>query len=88
MLAVTTDNWFEQSKEEGHKEGHKEGRKEGHKEGEARLLIRLLEDKFGSLSAEAQAVIYRLSETSLLECLKRSLTAKTVQEVINESFQA
>ena len=76
MLAVTTDNWLEQSRDEGRKEG------------EATLFIRLLEYKFGSLSAEKQAIIYRLSETRLLECLKRSLTAKTVQEAIEESFQA
>jgi predicted transposase/invertase (TIGR01784 family) len=76
MLAVTTDNWLEQSRDEGRKEG------------EAFMLIQVLENKFGSLNAETQAIISRLNETRLLVCLKRSFTAKTVQEVIDESFQA
>ena len=76
MLAVTTDNWLEQSRDEGRKEG------------KAMLLISLLEDKFGYLNAETQAIIYRLNETRLLVCLKRSFTAKTVQEAIDDSFQA
>jgi hypothetical protein len=76
MLAVTTNNWLEQSRDEGRKEG------------EAFMLIQVLENKFGSLNAETQAIISRLNETRLLVCLKRSFTAKTVQEVIDESFQA
>ena len=80
MLAVTTDNWLEQSRDEG--------RKEGRKEGEAFMLIQVLENKFGSLNAETQAIISRLNETRLLECGKRLFTAKTVQEAIDDSFQA
>ena len=76
MLAVTTDNWLEQSRDEGRKEG------------EAFMLIQVLENKFGSLNAETQAIIFRLNETRLLECGKRLFTAKTVQEAIDDSFQA
>jgi len=70
MLATTADNWLEQSKEEGRKEG------------KLTFLIGLLEEKFGSLNAETKASLSNLSETGLLECAKRLLTAQTVQEVI------
>ncbi|RKZ87940.1 MAG: hypothetical protein DRR19_13105, partial [Candidatus Parabeggiatoa sp. nov. 1] len=80
MLETTADNWLEQSRDEG----RKEGRKEGLQEGESRLLISLLEEKFGSLTIETQAIIYRFSETSLLKCAKRLFTAQTVQEVIKD----
>jgi hypothetical protein len=72
MLA-TTDNWFEQSKEEGRKEGRKEG---------VILLIRLLEKRFGQLEAKTRETLFKLDTESLLKCADRLLTARTVQEVI------
>jgi len=70
MLAVTTDNWFEQSREEGRREG------------EAALLIRLLEKKFGALEAQTQATLFKLDTETLLKYADRLLTAQTIQEVI------
>ena len=40
-------------RKEGHEEGYKDGQEEGHKEGQRELLVRLLERRFGPLSADA-----------------------------------
>jgi flagellar biosynthesis/type III secretory pathway protein FliH len=70
---------------EGHKEGRKEGRKEGHKEGrkegEAMALLRLLEQRFGTLP---ETVTARVTQASMhdIECwLDRVLHAASLDAV-------
>jgi flagellar biosynthesis/type III secretory pathway protein FliH len=58
------------------------GRTEGRTEGQAQLLIRLLEEKFGPVKTRVRTRISALDEPQVLECAKRLLTAKTVQEVL------
>jgi len=87
MLETTADNWLEQAKDEGRQQGRQEGRQEGiqegFQEGLRKVLVGLLEQKFGSLNEETKATVSHFSETGLLEeCAKRVLTAKTVQEVL------
>jgi len=72
LAATTTNNWFEQSKEEGRKEG------------EVTLLIRLLEKKFGVLETQTRASFFKLDAETLLKYADRLLAAKTIQEVIKQ----
>ena len=53
-------------------------------EGQAKMLIRLLEEKFGLVDKDTQALIYRMDENRLVECAKRSFTAPTLGEVIGQ----
>lgn len=79
MLAEPIDKW------KAHREaiGEARGRKKGRTEGQTQLLIRLLEEKFGvPLKTRVQTQISALAEPQVLECAKRLLTAKTVQEVL------
>ena len=66
MLSESIDDWTTQLKVEG----------------QADLLVRLLEDKFGSLDPDISATIHRLDDDSLFEYVKRSLTAQTLGEII------
>jgi len=60
------------------------GRQEGRQEGQVLLLNRLLEDQFGPLDPDIQKYLYHLDETAVLECVKRTFTANSVQEVIGQ----
>ena len=53
-----------EGREEGREEGRVEGRVEGREEGAARLLLRLLEHRFGKLP---ETVIERVHQLSLAE---------------------
>jgi flagellar biosynthesis/type III secretory pathway protein FliH len=74
MLAEQIDKWEARWVDKG--------RTEGRTEGQAQLLSRLLEEKFGPLKTRVQAQISALDESQVLECVKRTFTAKTVQEVL------
>ncbi|HDN25524.1 MAG TPA: hypothetical protein ENG03_00205 [Thioploca sp.] len=52
--------------------------------GQAKMVIRLLEEKFGLVDKDTQTTIYRMDENRLLECAKRSFTAPTLGEVIGQ----
>jgi len=64
--------------------GIEKGRNEGRNEGRAEMLLRLLEEKFGTLDSDVQDKVYHLDENSSFEWLKRALTAPTLQEVIGK----
>jgi len=55
--------------------------KEGRMKGEARLLVNLLEKKFGTLDEKHRHIIQSLDTKALLAYAKKILTAQTVQEV-------
>jgi len=94
MLADRIDEWearwVAKGRTEGEARGLKKGRTEGlekglekgRTEGQAQLLIRLLEEKFGPLATRVQTQIYALDESQVLECVKRTFTANTVQQVM------
>ncbi len=65
-------------------DGLKTGRADGLKTGRAEMLLRLLEEKFGTLDPDIQTTVYRLDENHLFEWLKRSLKAESLQEVIGQ----
>jgi hypothetical protein len=64
------------------RKGIDKGRAEGIEKGRVEMLLRLLEEKFGTLEPDIQATVSNLDEKSLFEWLKRSLTAQTLREVI------
>jgi flagellar biosynthesis/type III secretory pathway protein FliH len=66
----------------GRTENRTEGLEQGRTEDLVQWLIRFLEEKFGPLKTRVQTQIAALDESRVLECIKRSFTAKTVQEVL------
>jgi hypothetical protein len=74
MLYETIQNWY------------KEAEARGEVLGEAKLLLNLLETKFGSIPASVKTTVTRLDSDTLLKCSQRLLTAKNWQEVIEPSL--
>ncbi len=87
MLEQRVIEWTKQWKQEGHEEGHKEGRKEGrkeghkegHKEGRQAMLLKLVEQRFGPLSA-AQTSLF--DTTDLDRIADKLLVAESFEELI------
>ncbi len=77
MLAESIDRWNRQIREEGREEGRQEGRQEG----EARVLLRLLRLKFGSLAPEIEERVLSTDADRLLEWSERVLTAEHLEDV-------
>jgi predicted transposase YdaD len=69
----------------GRAEGRAVGLSEGRAEGRIEVLRRLLEEKFGPLTTNLQDALYQLEEQAVFECVKRTLTAKSVQEVLGQT---
>lgn len=57
-------------------------------EGEARLLIRALERKFGTLDEDTRALIYRLDTDTLLDCVERVGSAPSIAAVLSPQTQS
>jgi len=56
----------------------------GIKKGRAEMLLRLLEEKFGTIDPDIQDTVYHLDEKSSYEWLKRALTVPTLREVMGQ----
>ena len=65
-------------------EGRQEGREEGRQEGEARVVLRLLRLKFGTLDPEIETRVYSADADRLLGWSERILTAGSLQDVFRE----
>jgi len=74
MLYETIQNWY------------KDAEVRGKVEGKAKLVIELLETKFGVQPASMRATIAKFDSETLSKCSQRLFTAKTVQEVIEPSL--
>lgn len=55
---------------------------------EVRLLIRLLERKFGSISEEICQRFYTLNTEAILECVEQLATAETLEDVLPKKLPA
>ncbi len=75
------ERFREEGMRQGLQQGMQQGRREGVQEGEARLLIRLLETRFGCLTDEQKALIHRAETGTLLLWSERVLVAKSLSEV-------
>ncbi len=77
LLAERVKEWTQKWREEG----HKEGREEGLKEGAAQLLIRQLEQKFGSLDTSVRRRVADAAPDCYLTWCERLLTADRLEDV-------
>ncbi len=84
MLAESIDRWNREILEKGREEGREEGRDEGRQEGEARLLLRQLRLKFGSLEPEIEERVRSADPDRLLVWGERVLTAESLQDVFRD----
>lgn len=78
MLAERVKEWQQEWKEQGLEEGLEQGRQQG----EARVLINLLEAKFGQLTSEQRRRIEEADTETLLAWSGRVLTGESVEEVL------
>lgn len=79
-MATLAQQWFEQGRAEGHAEGHAEGIQTG----EQKMLIRLLERRFGPLPETWRERIAAADAETLLVWSERLLTARRLEEVFAE----
>ncbi len=71
----------QEGRREGEARGEARGRQEGLREGQLRLIVQLLEAKFGPLSAEMLAELQNGTQEALDTWAKRLLTAASLDEV-------
>jgi len=72
-----------EGKIEGKKEGKIEGKKEGKKEGLVKLILSLLEAKFGKISVADRKIVRGAETETLLEWGTRILTAESIDDVFD-----
>ncbi len=82
MLSETVKGWTEQWKAEGLQQGRQEGRQEGLREGQAKILMVLLEKKFGPLQETDRQRIHAADSETLLKWGERLITANSLSEVM------
>jgi predicted transposase YdaD len=70
---------------QGRAEGLSEGRTEATRQTEARILLRLLETKFGSLPSPLRSRVLQASLSELELWLERVLSASSIEEVLGDS---
>ena len=75
------NEWEEMGVKKGIREGKKEGKKEGRKEGEAILFIKLLENRFGTLSEDIKKQIKKASTKQIEKWLVNALSAKSLVDI-------
>jgi flagellar biosynthesis/type III secretory pathway protein FliH len=73
----------ERFREQGMKKGMQQGMRQGMQQGEARVLVRLLQSKFGELPEARRQQIESADAQTLLEWSERALTARTLEEVLH-----
>jgi len=78
MLSIAAQEWMA----EGKAEGKAEGEAEGEARGEAKALLRVLERRFGPLSAEARDRVAAADVVQVEAWLDRAVDAPTVDEAL------
>jgi hypothetical protein len=82
MLEETLLEWFHGARQEGRMEGRQEGRQEGQIEGMRQLLLRVLEQRFGSLPQKARRKVGSLASAQEIEALLgRALASPSLDEL-------
>ena len=74
MLRENMQLWYRNAEEKGEARGKAQGI--------AQTLLYFLTEKFGQVDDKTQALIYRLDENSLFECIKRLKGAHSVQDIL------
>ncbi|HEX3551705.1 MAG TPA: Rpn family recombination-promoting nuclease/putative transposase [Thermoanaerobaculia bacterium] len=87
MLAERIDSWNEQQRQKGRQEGLQQGLQEGlqqgRKEEAARILLRLLEKRFGAVHQATRDRIAAADADLLLEWIDRFPTADSLAEIFS-----
>src|SRR5690554_8216824 len=76
-------SFAERHLEKGRQEGMRQGMQQGMQQGGARVLLRQMERKFGTVSVEIRQRINQADEERLLEWSERVLTANSPEEVLH-----
>jgi hypothetical protein len=88
IMPIMAETWLEQGRTEGLAEGRTEGRAEGRTEGiqagEKRVLLRLLERRFGKVPKAYQTRITTADADTLLLWSERVLFAQRLADVFSE----
>jgi hypothetical protein len=82
-VVTTADLLREEGRQKGLEEGRKEGRKEGHEEGQRRMLLKLLDARFGRLPDVTVARVNAAPLADLETWAERVLTAPTLADVLD-----
>lgn len=93
MLYETVQGWYREAEAKGIAIGEAKGEAKGEARGiaigevrgEAKLLVKLLENKFGPLETHIRESVYRLDRETLEKCADRLLQASSLQEVLGDS---
>jgi predicted transposase YdaD len=72
---------LQEGRQEGRQEGLREGQLKGLQQGEARLLLRLLESRFGELPQWVQERVQQADVSQLEHWGERLLGARTLAEL-------
>jgi predicted transposase/invertase (TIGR01784 family) len=82
MLEERIRDWERKARREGRKEGREEGREEGLLQGTRRMVLRLVERRFGSIPARVQEQINTIASLDELERVAdKVLVARSLQEL-------
>jgi hypothetical protein len=85
IMGWLTQPYFDKGKAEGRAEGRNEGRVEGRAEGEARVLVRLIEKRFGVLSPQLRERILAADLATVEEWVERLFDAPDLQSVFGSN---
>lgn len=83
VMQTFIDRYIEQGREQGRQQGREQGREQGQQEGEARVLMRLIERKFGQPPERIRQRILEADSETLLNWSERILTADTLDAVLH-----
>jgi predicted transposase YdaD len=84
-MSTIAEQLIEKGKKKGIEEGLEKGIEKGIAEGERATLVRLLEQRFGPLSATARKRIEQAKRANLERWLDRVLTATTLADVLDSA---
>jgi len=84
MLAERVKEWTREWEEEGRQKGRQEGERKGERKGSARLLLHLLQMKFGELDEQTLSRVNSADAEQLLIWSERILDADSLEEVFND----
>jgi predicted transposase YdaD len=85
IMGWLTQPYFDKGKAEGRAEGRNEGRVEGRAEGEARVLVRLIEKRFGVVSPQLRERILAADVATVEKWVERLFDAPDLQSVFGSN---
>jgi hypothetical protein len=84
MMEQQVERWNRVLLDRGRQEGLQEGLLEGLQKGEVRFMLRLLEEKFGSVDAQTRERVQMADAEQLLEWGARALKASQLRDIFGD----